>query len=195
MKKIFAFVLVVLMTMMSMATGFACEEDWNVEDVVYSTSVQMITTGDVNVRKWASLDGPICYQLNKGSFVDVWAFYPADDGRVWCQIEDETFGGCFISMKYLEVVDETSFNYEFEFGPYMEVTGGSVNVREYESIEAETDGVLHNGDVVEVVELIPTSDGRMWAGCRDITTGEYLGWVSMKYLAVTEMPITEEVVG
>lgn len=184
MKKIFALVLALVVALSVGFTAFAEENE------SYSTSVLMRTTGSVNVREWAWIEGPVVSILEKGACVEVYGFYPHEDGRVWCKVQTYDgyeYGWAFVSMKYLEPVDTSDFNYEFEFGTHAQVTGETVNVREYESLEAEVVIRVHMGDVVEVVEYIPTSDGRMWAGCRDIETGEYIGWISMRYLAIVEL--------
>ena len=196
MKKVFALVLVLLFAMLVGVSAFA-EEEYTEE--VYPISVIMETTGNVNVREWARIDGPIFCTLDKGTSVEVLRWYSSSDGRIWAGIrvhDGSEFNWGFISMKYLELADDFAyeFNFDFNLARMMEVTGGSVFVREYESIDADVTTTVHRGDVVEVEEYVLTNDGRMWASCLN-QDGEYLGWISMKYLVeyIEVAEVTENV--
>lgn len=159
--------------------------EWNEEEYVYvyTTSVPMITTGSVNMRVWATIDGPIFGTLSKGSRVDVYGFYPSEDGRVWAEIiiNNPEYTFAYISTKYLDFVDEGIWpNLE----GHMVVSGGNVNIRENASVESKSVGILYEGDTVEVSYYIPTTDGRIWAML--LEDGREIGFVSVKYLEPAE---------
>ena len=182
MKKILTMILVVVMAFVAVTVGFAEEK------VACTTSILMRTTGSVNVRADTDIEARVFCVMPKDSYINVHGFYPTADGRVWGKVDVYDGEYCYdgyISCKYLEVVYDEGFNYKFEFSDWMRVTGGSVNARAYGNINAPVEKIIHSGDIVNVVELVPTDDGRMWANCYSIE-GKYIGWVSMRYLEVYE---------
>lgn len=149
------------------------------EDVIYNVSVQMITTGDVNVRVDYSMDAKIRCVIEEGTIVDVWTFYSSDDGRIWAEIETDD-GECgYISNKYLDFVED---------GPMLKrnmlVKGDVVLVRANASLDAEVVNTVNGRDVVTVHMYLPTDDGLIWALCS--MDGEEIGFISTDCLrAVT----------
>ena len=181
MKKFLAIVLLVVMmwTMSSISLAEECEEEY---EVVTST-VEMTAKVDTELRLWAMIEGPAYGTLLKGESVEVTCFYP-DAESVWGEIryDNPDFKYGYIDAKDLYFSDGR----QFKFAEYMEVTGNTVNIREYGNIQAEPCGMLYKGDIVYVDKFVPTSDGRIWACCRNVED-EYIGWVSMRYLTVAEI--------
>lgn len=156
------------------------EEDY--DEGAIRTSILMRTTGNVNVREWASIDSQVVTTVKRGTYVDAWMFYTSSDGRVWAEIlNDEGTVLGYISTRYLTFIDEGLWT---ELARYMTINGGRVNVRSYASINAEDIGTVHRGDVFEVEYFIPTVDGRIWACC--MQDDEYIGFISCKYLEPTK---------
>ena len=157
-------------------------DDDDYDEGAIRTSVLMVTTGNVNVREWVSIDSKVVTTIKCGTYVDVWMYYTSSDGRVWAEIlnDDGTVFG-YISTKYLNFIDEGLWT---NLARYMKVSGGRVNVRSYASINAEDIGTVHKGDVFEVEYFIPTADGRIWACC--MQDDEYVGFISCKYLEPTK---------
>ena len=156
--------------------GYVSDKNLEYTDELDFGCVEMITTGDVNVRLWADIDGPINAVYPKDTYVYPEAFYPTDDGRVWAQIDiGGYYGKAFISTKYLKFT-----NSSLELQQYMRVTGESVNVRREPSIYSHIQGYLHYGDVVEVVYYEVMYDGCIWAYV--IHDNEEVDCVSVKYL-------------
>lgn len=156
------------------------EEDY--DEGAIRTSILMRTTGNVNVREWASIDSRVVTTVKRGTYVDAWMFYTSSDGRVWAEIlNDEGTVLGYISTRYLTFIDEGLWT---ELARYMTINGGRVNVRSYASINAEDIGTVHRGDVFEVEYFIPTVDGRIWACC--MQDDEYIGFISCKYLEPTK---------
>lgn len=156
------------------------EEDY--DEGAIRTSILMRTTGNVNVREWASIDSWVVTTIKRGTYVDAWMFYTSSDGRVWAEIlnDDGTVLG-YISTRYLTFIDNGLWT---ELARYMTINGGRVNVRSYASINAEDIGTVHKGDAFEVEYFIPTVDGRIWACC--VQDDEYIGFISCKYLEPTK---------
>lgn len=164
--------------------GYISEKnlDWvydedELENVVYNMPIAMVTTGNVNVREWASMDAPVYTYFEKGKQIEAWGFYVSGDGRIWAELELDIGVYGYVSMKYLAPVVEMA-----EIARFMVVNGGRVNVREIPNIESRDIGTITYGTEVEVEYFIPTDDGRIWASCYDNNTGEYLGFVSCMYL-------------
>lgn len=179
MKKILATILMTILVFnfVSVSTAEAYEQ----EEVV-QTAVMMTANVDTELRLWAANDGPAYATLVKGDDIEVFAFYP-DENHVWAQVSRDE-GDLQYKYGYVNVEDlYFSSSKQFKLGKYMKVTGNTVNIREEGNIQADTCGLLRKGDVVSVEKYVPTSDGRIWAYCSNAERAEYLGWVSMRYLA------------
>ena len=179
MKKILATILMTILVFSFVSVSVA--EAYEQEKVV-QTAVMMTANVDTELRLWATDDGPAYATLVKGDDIEVFEFYP-DDNYVWAQVlhdeEDLQY-----RYGYANVADlYFSSGKQFKLGKYMKVTGNMVNIREEGNIQADICGLLYKGDVVQVEKYVPTSDGRIWAYCSNAERAEYLGWVSMRYLA------------
>ena len=176
MRKILAFLLFALM-MVYMPASFA--EGCYGEEVTRST-VEMVANVDTKLRLWATFDGPVYDVLLEGESVEVCAFCPDSSETVWAAVmrADPVYRYGYIDMKDLYCLEDRTF----EFSEFMKVTGNTVNIREYESINAPISGLLYKNEIVQVMELVPTSDGRVWAECYTADESAFLGWVSTRYL-------------
>lgn len=156
--------------------------DYLYDDGEITTTITMITTANVNVREWASTDSKVVTTIKRGTYVDASMYYTSYDGTVWAEIMgDDGMSLGYMSMRYLKFVDKGLWT---NLARRMKITGGSVNVRSYASINAEDIGTVHKGDVFEVEYFIPTIDGRIWACCTQ--DDEYIGFISCKYLEPTK---------
>lgn len=183
MKKLISCIIVLALTLIP-CIAFACECNCGnctcgSEEFVVSP-ICLRTTGDVNVRQWADIESPSVAVISAGVLIRADSFYPTDDGRIWAELRNDygTVQG-YISMKYWEYAEEAT--QLPALARYMRVTGGSVNARTEANISASVRTTVHLGDVIEAEYFVHTSDGRMWAA--SYLNGEYLGYISCKYLA------------
>ncbi len=185
MKKLISVFLVLAFAMLP-CIAFACECECTcsnctcyVEEPTISP-ILLRTTGNVNIRQYADINSKSVGSLNKGVTFESDTFYATTDGRVWARIYDE-YGYIrgYVSMKYWECIDGTEIP---DLAYYMTVTGESVHVREWASINADVCAIAHENDVFVADYYTHTSDGRIWATCFSETYDEFIGYISCKYL-------------
>lgn len=168
----------VLLMIAVLAITFCC--NWFSADEGQPLSrayIPMRVVKDTEIRTWASENGPYFDYLSEGTTIDVWKFSPSSDS-VWCavEIEHENHEFGFVSMEHLEFIDA-----EYTFSEIMKV---SKKTKVYESNIDHSFVVttLQPGETVEVLEVFPMSDNRLWVNCNN-TNGEYIGWIAFETLA------------
>lgn len=188
MKRLISCIIVLALTLIP-CVAFACECECNCYDCTCNyeekeavvSPITLRTTDKAIARQWADVNSLPTGTIDSGKFVTVDSFYPTDDGNVWAELRNScgyVYG--YISMKYLEYAEET---YHPALAQYMTVTGGKVNARTSANVNADINTIAHSGDVVEVEYYTHTSDGRIWAA--SYLDGEYLGFISCRYLTPT----------
>lgn len=178
-KKLAIWALVIFMALAAptIAVANACD-DWT-----FNTT--MITTGNVNVRSEPNINSKIIGWLDDGTIIFPLRFVSSKDGRMWVMIEYRGRYG-YVSDRYLEFFEELPPVLDTSIK--LTVTGNTVHVREWASIEAPILDVLIKNTVVNAYSFVCTSDGRIWAEV--IYDGTNFGYMSMKYLE-TEEPLPE----
>jgi len=163
-------------------------EGYELEDSFpYECNFEFILTRTEPVRTWADRTATAMDVLNQnqhiwGSRIDTSngeAFLEV----IWNQNGEYQYG--YVSMSSL-MLAEPLFDGSYPgLAQQMKVTGGSVNVRQSADINAKDIGTIHQGDIVSVIYYVCVDNGerRIWACCTD-QVGNYLGFVSCKYLAM-----------
>lgn len=146
---------------------------------LYRTCIPMRVVEDTEIRTWASEIGPYFDYLTEDTVIKVWKFSPSSDGRVWCavEIEHENHEFGFVSMEHLDFIDA-----EYKFSETMKVTN-KTKVYESNIYHSTVVTTLKVGQEMEVLEVLPMSDGKLWVSCNDTITGDYIGWIDFENLA------------
>lgn len=144
----------------------------------YNTSVSMICTSNTEIHCWASIEGPIYDKLKNGKSVEIWGFYPSDDGTIWCEMEidDGYYNYGYASLDNLQFAQ-----YSYQIAENMTVANNRAIVH---ADNLSCIGRLEKNTPVIVYYCLPLNDNHIWAMCLD-EEGEDIGWIRLDHLQIT----------
>lgn len=141
---------------------------------------QFVANKDVNIYSWYE-GGEVVGTLRRGqSAYGSMIFTCADSNETFLEAYSPEQGEyVYIPTRDLHI-DEGNFP---RLSRYMEVSGGTVNVRSGPDINSESLRIIERGTILDVDFFVCVFDEeyRIWAYCRD-PYGETLGYVSCRYL-------------
>lgn len=148
----------------------------------YEKEFDFVVIYDCNVFDWVE-NGEFVGILNRGQVVQGSMVYTSENGQAWLQVAWMNGEYAYVPVQNLKLIEPLIDGHYPVLSKYMVVTGGRVNVHEDADIDSEDVGTIHKGDVIIVDFFVCVNDGerRMWGHAYG-EDGEYLGFVSTKYL-------------
>ncbi|MDO5324786.1 MAG: SH3 domain-containing protein [Clostridia bacterium] len=137
-------------------------------------------TGDrVSVRSGPGTSYSGLYTLVRGETVTYTGEYAYDgNGMKWYKVQYYSYGTGWVSSKYSKVYDDGS-GLDWGVQPYVQATGGSVNIRRTPSLTGQDLGTMSNGQTATYLGQSTTDDrGVTWYY---VNFDGIVGWVSSRY--------------
>ena len=137
------------------------------------------TGSRVSVRSGPGTSYSGLYTLVRGETVTYTGEYAYDgNGMKWYKVHYYSYGTGWVSSKYSKVYDDGS-GLDWGMQPYVQATGGSVNIRRTPSLTGQDLGTMSNGQTATYLGQNSTDDrGVTWYYVNFDGT---VGWVSSRY--------------
>ena len=137
------------------------------------------TGSRVSVRSGPGTSYSGLYTLVRGETVTYTGEYAYDgNGMKWYKVQYYSYGTGWVSSKYSKVYDDGS-GLDWGMQPYVQATGGSVNIRRTPSLTGQDLGTMSNGQTATYLGQSSTDDrGVTWYYVNFDGT---VGWVSSRY--------------
>lgn len=138
------------------------------EEAIATGTVQT-SSGGLNIREGAGTDYAVVGNLSSGSRVEIYEIVTVD-GTQWGRIASG-----WICMDYV-VLDEVEEPEQVIATGTVDISSGSLNIREGAGTDYAKVGSLQDGDRVEIYEIV-TVDGTQWGRIEE-------GWICMDYVVL-----------
>ena len=137
------------------------------------------TGSRVSVRSGPGTSYSGLYTLVRGETVTYTGEYAYDgNGMKWYKVQYYSYGTGWVSSKYSKVYDDGS-GLDWGMQPYVQATGGSVNIRRTPSLTGQDLGTMSEGKTAVYLNQKSTDDrGVVWYY---VNYNGIIGWVSSRY--------------